>query len=419
MHDLWVRVAAGVALSALGGCASTHDGPRPGGEPPTPQTSCSAGITTGCDVSTGVCQERLIELAGCVTESDAPTGVTIELLSEEDYAEIVRSDWADYDPQDDRHVTRALAALGLSAAEPATLEEIVASEVEGIRGVYRSAPERRIVLIDRGEALDDLGMNGTFVHEVVHAIQDADYDLPRFKDSLYATRDGASAARAVVEGNARLYQYLGLFPVIGRDTSPPAFEAFLRSQARELLDGIDDPETRYDAVPGLPYDLGAVLAWNAYEASGTAGTDELFGSPLTTSWQVLAPMLGVDAGELEVVEIAEPVVDELVLDGFDTLGAFNVKLLLLNQGVDGPTSDQLAMAWRGDRLSVYTDDTGSESYALWQLELASDEAATAVDRVFPDLFGNIRHGVAGRRLFVSIGPIAQLTDWGQAWLAAE
>ena len=66
--------------------------------------------------------------------------------------------------------------------------------------------QRHVIIVDRGEPADDPSTNNVLVHELIHALQDADVHLSAFREELAVGYDPSLGGRAVVEGEARLHQ---------------------------------------------------------------------------------------------------------------------------------------------------------------------------------------------------------------------
>lgn len=389
-----------------------------------PLPECPDHDYSACDVAQPECQQRLMALAACVKGAAPIEGLQIDLLSEDDYAALVAAGYDEPEPPVD-HFEQALSGLSLHSPT-STRAESIAEHVQRVAGVYRTL-EDRIVLIDHGRPADSVFVNSVFIHEAVHALQDADYDLASWPEHETNTLDSRLARNAVVEGEASFYEARAIIPMLGLDFDEASLDASMKASLKSRLDEAFESPWYSRAFGTFPYGVGGMLAYLAWLEEGPAGTDRLFASPPTNTRQLLAQLLDPEQSEIEPVEIAEPVVPaELTLFARDTLGAWGLNLFLSANGVDQPESLSLALDWRGDRFTVYADEPRQRTYALWQVELANETAAAAVERALPNFAEGVEHDVLGRRVFVSIGagqlapaPIAQLTDWGQAWLAAE
>jgi hypothetical protein len=97
------------------------------------------------------------------------------------------------------------------------------------------------------------------------------------------------------------------------------------------------------------------------------------------------------------------------------------------QGASWNEATTAALSWRGDQLWVYTDSTNVPTYALWEIELGSETAATHIDDTLAKISDAasyaFEHGVSGKRVFASVAfndaPDQALTDAAKAWLSGN
>ncbi len=420
-----IGLAALSALSALTACGGGNDGPRASGvqlpapmlPAVTPLPECRDADYSTCDIRNDDCQARLIALATCLRRSDPVDGVSIELMSEDDYTALAMQDYADY-PEQPTHYDRALSVLDLALAEGVSKVQAVASRVDFVYGVYR-AEEKRIVIVDHGKPDDSANENAVLVHEYVHALQDADFDLTTWPQGVDAsTFDGFLATDAVVEGEAAFYQYRIAAPLLGINADPrdffQAMDSFLQDQIGKAA---GSPTPLGASYSTFPYGFGAPLAFDAWTAGGPRRIDELWASPPQTTQQIFVRLYRRGTEQSSSTPIAEPSVTTLTLDSQDSLGAWGLELFYIRHDVTTELVDH-TVAWRGDQLWIYTDETAAESYGLWQVELETAAESQALDDVFAGISG-VEHGTDGTRVFASFGfekAAPELTAWGQSWL---
>ena len=416
-------------LLALAACSSGGDGPRLDSAsdepertavPPLPE--CPDESYTLCDTSDADCQAGLMSLAACLRESDPVEGLTIDFLTPEETISLLEQDMEGMEPEPPiNHHERALSVLSLTLAEGVPQDEGLANHVDYIAGMYRSS-EKRIIIIDKDRPSDDVRAFTLLLHEMIHALQDADYDLQTWVGYDAPTFDASLAARSVVEGEAKFYQYRAAMPLLGLNHNTVDFwEAMASQWSFDISYAYASPTPYGASFLSFPYGLGAPRAYEAWRGQGPSGIAALFASPPTTTWEIMTRLyLGTDE-TFELVEIPEPSVAGLTLDSDDTLGAWGLEMFLNKAGVEWPDTRNNALTWRGDRVWVYTDEaTLEQTYALWQLQLSNTVQAEAIDAVMPDL-ASAEHGTQGNRVFVSIGfettPSADLTEWGKTWIA--
>lgn len=411
-----------MVLLGLTGCSSPDEEPAvaPMLAPPVPLPECPDADYSTCDIREAPCQRQLSELAACMRNNDSRADVAIEMLTEAEYTTLVLQDYADTTDPPIKHFARALATLGLAPADDVPWEASVEAFVKEVAGVYRSA-EKRIVVIDRGMPANTPQMDVILLHEIVHALQDADHDLMHWPDDEPRTFDSSLARSTVVEGEAQFYGYRAAVPLLGLDIAEVDFESALHEQLDLQLTRVFESESLLDrSFLTVPYGMGALQSLRAWQAGGARGMDPLWASPPTNMQQVMAQLFGQNEPQANGIEIAEPQVEGLLPYGDDVLGAWGLHLMLTKEL--GKDSLGEALAWRGDHLWVYTD-ANELTYALWQLELESSAAALELAQFFAR-FPGVLQETSGKRVYASycVGssiPSAELTAWGKAWLSSD
>ncbi|MEJ7653393.1 MAG: hypothetical protein WKH64_08625 [Chloroflexia bacterium] len=100
---------------------------------------------------------------------------------------------------------RFLKALGLLPPDADLRKILLDLYTEQIAGFYDPATDEMYLVSQGGElgALEEL----TYAHEVVHALQDQNFDLEKLIDENKENDDADLATRALVEGDATVLQY--------------------------------------------------------------------------------------------------------------------------------------------------------------------------------------------------------------------
>ena len=219
-------------------------------------------------------------------------------------------------------------------------------------------------------AASDLGADARLVvaHELTHALQDQAFDLKRVLPAEPENSDAATAARALVEGDAML-----TMRIWGRQ--------FLRpNEKRALGDDAVVADPVLDSAPPLvrgellfPYDAGWVFAQLLFQDGGFAAIDGAFARPPRSTEQILHPEKYV-ANEAPVAVEIPPL--ERALGGTwvnrrtDVFGELVLRLLL-EPDVGWPTAEAAAAGWGGDAYTVLEDADGRRIVAIvtvWDTE---------------------------------------------------
>lgn len=410
------------ALLALAGCSGGDDRLTQSPGPPLPE--CPDADYSTCDVRDEACQERLLELAACVRGGSAPSTLTIDVVSTSQYVELLREESG---PQPKvPHESRALSLFGLAPFDGVPLDDQLEEQAAFVAGQYRPE-EKRVLVVDHGRGAASPEVDAVLVHELVHALQDAERDLETWPGAETKwTFDSALAASTVSEGEASFYESRVSAPLLGLDYARVDFEAAFQSyQARALERSFDSALLLSQSFRTIPYGVGALRAFHAWEQDGPSGLEPLWSDPPLTMQRVLAEAFDRNTPQPAGVEIAEPTAPEgLTLVGDEVLGAWGLALVMTKRlGSASRVSETIpeALTWRGDHLWVYADDD-ERTYALWQLELESAKAARELDDFFEEL--RVEHAVSGRRVYASYNmndrpASAALTEWGDAWLTSS
>lgn len=435
------------ALGLLGGCGRGSSDARyqsddSGGAPSdsTTQTTrplpeCPDTTYHTCDIRETGCQTWLASLAACMRGSEPLGDMEIDVLSEDDYAQLLLQDWADYVPPKYFHTEKARSLFGLASASGfginpmVDLEAASKDQAKKLGGVYR-APEKRVIIVDHGRPADDVGTNITLIHEFVHALQDVDYGIEAWEnDGRPWTFDHGLAQVSVFEGEARFYEFRASYPLGGYDIRRYNVAAEMLGMMHDLAQSNIDDEEPYNAARlTFPYGFGAMFSYYAsQDGKGPAGIAKLWASPPGNTQALMARVLKLDEPQPGSVEVPEPNAPDLTLFSQDALGAWGLTLVLSVQGATWNEATRAGLSWRGDQLWVYTNASNLPTYALWEIELGSETAAQQVDDTLTKASDTARrafdHGVVGTRVYANAtfndAPLPELTDAAQAWLRGD
>lgn len=346
---------------------------------PQPVPECPTIDTTPCDTRDADCQDRLLSLAACMYGVDTKPNVPIEVVSEEALIEELQSQAPDGASTTDPrtvHFEKALAELGLIQAGNLTeggghVEDLVSR----IDGIYQS-PTAGIRLVDRGMPRDDAVSNSTLLHELVHAIQDAEYDFSTWDASVPPEFDVILAQRTVTEGQATLYQYRAEAAFGGLNEKRIDWEAFF-TKVRGAFDdrALEDPAPYLAASVTFPYGHGTLAALHAWKNEGPLYHVAQFGNPPRRSLDVMNDSYGLPAVTAPAPRVVEPPLPSPYISvDHGVMGAFLLQLFAHRAGATAEQAKALALAWRADEMWICRngDDTGY----LWELAFDTPEAVS-------------------------------------------
>lgn len=398
----WRRLLGAAKLSGLGPCLALSgpvlafsvacgDEDRPGylGDA-APIEGCERFSYKSCDILSAACQRELFELMACIrgepadTASPPPVALLDEAAAVDRIAAVSQVDASGEDDGDFGAQMRAYELLALT--EPGLIQDasdIVSVTVASVVAFYL-IPTREIVIIDRGDPVDDLDANATLAHEFVHSMQDVRHGLARFGGSV-AGSDAALAASAVTEGEASVYQLLMMLAYEGVPLAQVDYDSTFDNLARlgaELTLETASPMITASGI--FPYTVGARYAAWHWQRGELEALDALYAEPPRTSLEV---MLAGRSGPLPPLRVFDTAPDplpahELVVD--DVVGAWVTFAVLggLAADAESPAALQaLATRWRGDHVWAYrSDDEPAAVAALWISAWENAESAESVAR---------------------------------------
>lgn len=395
---------------------------------PVPLPECPDADYTPCDIRERACQDGLAALAACLRDDPPLDDLRIDVLSESAYTNMVVAEVTEPKPSTIAF-HHALTAFQLAPVELPSAMTIAQQATAEIWGLYR-ASDKRIIVVDHGEPADSMQSNLTLLHEFIHALQDADYDLVNWPaGEPWNSFDSSLARKSLVEGEATFYEYRAAVPFLGLDVAQADFDSAFDEHLDYIIAKAFESDTPVnDSFFTFPYAYGVLQAYAAWQKGGPRGTDPLWASPAETTQAVMATTLGLGEAHESGIDIAAPDLPAdpapfdtpLTLSASDSLGAWGLTLLLNSTHTDSP--DKLALAWRGDRLFAAQAEGSDTTYALWELELDSPESANAVDAALR--INYVDHAAMGSRVYLSgaypsSGSSRRLTAAGELWISGN
>jgi hypothetical protein len=397
-RDLTLTVPRALALLLLGlggapGCGDSDRAP-PLGSSTTPIAGCEDFSYRPCDILTESCQREVFALVACVRGGSAVSRPPpVRQLDEASAIALVAeasamgsmTDGVDamsamtLDARAFRAEVRGLELLGL--LEPGLITDVgdVLDQSVSSAIAYYLPSTREVVIIDRGDPIDDLEANTVLAHEFVHALQDAQHDLTTFGADLVFDSDGNLAISSLIEGEASLYQYLLGFAYQGTDVGRVNFSSFFASLTGLGLEvTLDAGSPALTAESIFPYTFGAAYAGRAWLSGGSRGLDDLYQAPPRTSWEVLRGESDT-ARSVSTFGTAPAALDGYTLEGQDVVGAWVSVAMLAGLASGSQLAGELpdlASRWQGDRYWIYdTADEPGAVAALWAIDWADADSA--------------------------------------------
>ncbi|MEY4545931.1 MAG: hypothetical protein RL685_2126 [Pseudomonadota bacterium] len=381
-----------------------------------------------CDIREAKCQRELFGLMACLRGEDVtaagppPVSVMTEELAAARVLEGVDRSTDAEAAADFEAEVRGLEMLGL--LEPGLIgnaDDVLDVTIQSVAAYYKPST-KEVVIIDRGDPLDDLSSNSTLAHEFVHALQDRRWDLGTFGSDARASSDQSLAITSVVEGEATLYElllniaYQGV--ALDQANYAAAFESMV-GYGEELSMNMGSAIMSASSV--FPYTYGARFMGQHWLSGRTPELESVFAQPPASSLEVMSAGSLASAPVLEAFDVLPAPLDGHRFVADDVAGAWVTLSRLLE--LAGSTARveflrSVATRWRGDRFWLYQsqDDALLASSAIWWTSWADEDAAKAFrDQVllFRPAGAAIQVQTVGTRTRVVVTERPEeLADWG-------
>lgn len=244
-----------------------------------------------------------------------------------------------------------------------------------VLGVYSPVDKALWVVTDEPDpALSKLKANEkeTLAHELVHAVQDANFDLVTQFRTVADDLDANLAWTALVEGDANTHQRLYADKYLAVPVGRGAGRAMLLGSAPAMQAGVPAAIVRELL---FPYTTGADWVDAIRSRSGPAGIDALFRAlPRNTAYVLHPELLNTEwrAATVSLPDLSAALGKGFTRESGGTFGEFEVRNWLQSRlkALDASTA---AAGWDGDRYDVYVD--GKESVAVFRLRFRDDAEA--------------------------------------------
>lgn len=280
----------------------------------------------------------------------------------------------DYPAVDRRNDQRVLVAFGLMDPDLDIGEIYVELLGEQVAGYYDPETDEMVVVSDDAAGTDlSASSEVTYAHEVVHAMQDQHFDLESFNDQrIEGSDDESLAITSLIEGDATAAQieYLIANPNLIADLSS---EIAAEQAASEAL---DNAPPIVSATLLFPYEYGQGFVDEIMAESGWDAINAAYASPPASTEQILHPekyLSGEAPVDVALPGIAEGLGAEWSVFDTNTMGEFQVSILLNEGEVSERQAEQAAEGWGGDRYTVV--GTENQDVIVWHSEWDSDADA--------------------------------------------
>jgi hypothetical protein len=220
----------------------------------------------------------------------------------------------------------------------------------------------------------------TLAHEFVHSLQDEYYDLQKLRPENSHNSDRDAGVTALVEGDATVSGLLYAQKYMSQED----FQKLLAGSETSSTTELDKAPAYIRESLLFPYSQGVEFALALYQQGGFAALNRALADPPQSSEQILHPDKYLAAKRDAPLPVTlPPLTDTLgtgwTLDDYDTLGEFDLGMMLKTQGVDDP---EAVAGWGGARYAYYKSDSDTGGLVImgtrWDTTKDAGEFDTAL-----------------------------------------
>lgn len=352
-------------------------------------------------------EEYEAELRGPTPVTPAPTASSTTTDGDED-AGVAEAPEPEPEPEEPGIDPRDVALRLLRLVQPSTStgEARVQDRINHVAAFYSSAT-RSVTVIDRGGQRNDRADTILLLHELVHAVQDdeiAGWDG--------ASIDGDFAARAMVEGEAVLYENLGSLELDGLSVEEADWKNYYGNWIGRRRNSMRLAKSPYYSTGWFVYPLGGELLTQAYLRGGNAAVRSM-----QTRWPRQSVAFMAKHEQLAAPSAASiGCKAEAPGEGFRTIsrdrfGALQAYGFLTVNGVEEARAWDHTLGLVDDELALFFDGEGRAVAVSWRLRFPSAQAAS---QVAIEMLGSQGFVVQARDQDVVVrgtSPPEMLDDW--------
>ncbi|HUS15518.1 MAG TPA: hypothetical protein VM536_10945 [Chloroflexia bacterium] len=220
---------------------------------------------------------------------------------------------------------------------------------EQVLGYYD--PKKDELFVRNDQQPMGLEAQETLAHEFVHSLQDEYYDLEKLRPEDAHNSDRDTALTSLIEGDATLAGILWAQKYM----SAKDFQTLVSQSSNADTTVLDKAPAYIRESLIFPYDQGGNFVVELYKRGGFSAIDKAFAAPPQSSEQILHPEKYLATPQDPPVDVSLPPLTSTLGTGWkqsssDTVGEFDLGVLLRTNGVDDPAA---AAGWGGARYAAY------------------------------------------------------------------
>lgn len=325
--------------------------------------------------------EDITQEVSKVRELPAKHQIPVTIMTREELgAELRKTTEEDYPEDEQYNDERELLAFGLMD-HPMDLGDL--SEelyTEQIAGYYDPETGKMVVIAEEEQSGGFTpSQEVTYAHEIVHALQDQNFDLdagPLDREDL--SDDQSLAVTALIEGDASFSEVQYLID------QPELLDAYL-----EEVDNMEFNSEVLDSAPPIiqdtllfPYDQGYTFVEALHADGGWDRVDAAFHNPPASTEQVLHPekfLAGEQPVAVDVNDFSGALGPDWRVWDTNTFGEYQIRVILQQTSMSDQQAEVASAGWGGDTYVVAgTEDQDAIHWvSVWDTEQDANEFVRA------------------------------------------
>ncbi len=265
-----------------------------------------------------------------------------------------------------RHMADAMAAIGLLPANYPLRGKYIDLLGEQVAAFYDQHQHKLVMYEDA--TLDNAQNRVVLAHELTHALQDQHFGLKKLPLEIKTNDDRASAASALVEGDATLV----MSEFMLKNMSKQMFKDSMVASFTQNMKQLETAPRFLREMLVFPYLRGQEFCAAIYGLGGYEAVSAAYAQPPTSTAQILHPQKYLATPREEPIEItwADTKVKGEAPIGDNVVGEMGTRILF-TEWLDAATGEKAGAGWRGDRYLYF----GGGEALIWKTVWGSAEEA--------------------------------------------
>jgi len=380
---------------------------------PTPILGCETLDIAPCDTLQQACQQSRLELAACLRGTTAGRLPRVTVMTEQGYTDYVNATYEGTGIPLTNHFEATMTWLGLAQLGSFDFVPLVKEGVTDKLVSYRWR-QKELLFIDHGKPAADDAANIELVASMIRWLRDQDTDIAAWTTevSIFDV-DSNWGGDAMYFGEARFYSNRYKAALAGVDPASVDELSQINADIRQDIDWIRAQPSTYVATnERFSHNFGARAAYLAWRRDGVEAVNALYHDKLLTQ-QLMASE--TEEGPAPALRFhARPrAPEEWASDPTVTaLGAWGL-FLSLSRFLETDAAWSLALGWSGEQLFVFkgAESAPDETALVWQLELADEVSASALEEALLGGIANAQVRRTGTFVTLAISSNDSPLDW--------